>query len=282
MYRGFAITDRGTEKPLNDDKVMFGNTVLSAGSAEFCGEAPVIAAVFDGVSAGGHGAEASNIATAAMIDYCERAKRASSNRSTLDDEPLDEVFTGIHEELLSYRRSIGSSEPVATTVSGISIGAGHRIQGFNSGDSRVYRFRDGMLVQMTVDHTVVQGLIENGADNYLVDQAEEANGHVITKALGVPSEANVVDLESFGEFQPGDIYLGCTDGLSGFLDRDVIKRVLSRKAPLPIAGKTLFDIAIHNGSYDNVSLFLITLEEDASLQNDSGDSISIEGNLLQE
>lgn len=274
MICGFAITDRGAEKALNDDKVLLGGSVLSAGQVEYAGEGPVFAAVFDGVSFGGHGAEASGIATASFVDYCARIKRRA-DRGVENDETLEEVFAGIQAEMVDYRRDIQSKSAVATTVSGVHVRADGKITGFNSGDSRVYRFRDGMLVQMTTDHTVMQTLSDAGADDVLIDQAEETEAHVITKALGIPDGIDNVDIEDFGTFEPGDIYMGCTDGLAGFTDRQTIKRVLSQDVPLSTSGKTLVDIALKNGSYDNISVFLLSrMDAEEEPVSDDGAAVS--------
>lgn len=252
MIRGFAITTRGSEKEVNDDKVVLGSFALSSGFVLSRFEEPLIAAVFDGVSQGGKGSEASNIAASLLLEHlCSTDCEAG-----MDD--IKVLLDDINRALIEFRRSCSASSPSATTISGIAIGAGSRIIGFNSGDSRIYRFRNGMLVQMTVDHTVIQSLIDSGADELLIDQAERTDAHAITKALGLLfGNLEVADVEEFGDFAEGDIYLGCTDGLSGFIDREDIKRVLSAGIDLDIAGKTLVNMALHNGSYDNISLFLL-------------------------
>ena len=253
MIRGFAITTRGSEKEVNDDKVVLGSFALSSGFVLSCLEEPLIAAVLDGVSQGGRGSEASNIAASLLLKHLYSPDREAG----IDDIKVS--LDDINKELVKFQHSCGASNPTATTISGIAIGAESRIIGFNSGDSRVYRYRNGMLVQMTVDHTVIQSLIDSGADEFLIDQAERTDAHAINRALGLSSIIlEIADIDEFGEFADGDIYLGCTDGLSGFIGREDIKRVLSAGVDLDIAGKTLVDMALHNGSYDNISLFLLT------------------------
>lgn len=265
MIQGFAITTRGSEKEVNDDKVVLGNLALSSGFVSSRFEEPFIAAVFDGVSQGGKGSEASNIAASLLLEHLY----STDCEAGMDD--IKALLSDISAALVRFHRSSGASSRAATTVSGMAVGTGSRIIGFNSGDSRVYRYRSEMLVQMTVDHTVVQSLINSGADEFLIDRAETTDAHVITKALGLPSgNQEVADVEEFGDFVEGDIYLGCTDGLTGFISRDDIKRVLAAGVSLEVAGKTLVSMALHNGSYDNISLFLLTRNADSNQDVSSG------------
>lgn len=252
MIRGVALSTRGNNKLMNDDKVVLDSCAISAGMVSAEIEAPTLAAVLDGVSQGGRGSEASTIASSLIIeDLC------GANHE-LSKDGIRAFLSHVNETLISQQRTEGVSRPIATTISGIAIDANSKVIGFNSGDSRVYRYRNGMLVQMSTDHTVVQSLTDSGADDHLIDQAETTDAHAITKALGVKANGGIVsDVEDYGEFLDGDVFLGCTDGLSGFLDREDIKRVLAAGVDLAVIGKTLIDMALHNGSYDNISVFIL-------------------------
>lgn len=253
MIRGVAVSTRGNNKLINDDKVVLDGCAISAGIASMEIEAPTLAAVFDGVSQGGRGSEASNIASSLVIEHLCNVDYE------LSKDDVEALLSDVNDILISQQRHEGSFGPIATTISGIAINASSKIIGFNSGDSRIYRYRNGMLVQMTTDHTVVQSLTDAGADDNLIDQAEATDAHAITKALGIITKGGKAsDVEDFGEFLDGDVFIGCTDGLSGFLEREDIKRVLSTGIDLAVAGKTLVDMALHNGSYDNISIFILT------------------------
>lgn len=251
MIRGVAISTRGRIKLVNDDKVVLNGCAICAGvnAAEI--EAPAFAAVFDGVSQGGRGSEASTIASTLVIEhFC-------SNDCEVGKKDIESLLADINETLISHQRET-APEPIATTISGIAISANSKVIGFNSGDSRVYRYRNGMLVQMTTDHTVIQSLVDAGADDSLIEQAEATDAHAITKALGIKATDGIVaDIEDFGEFLDGDVFIGCTDGLSGFLTREDMKRVLSAEVSSIVAARTLVDMALHNGSHDNISIFVL-------------------------
>ena len=256
MIRGFALSTRGNQKHINDDKVVLDEVAICAGMISTEIIEPTIAAVFDGVSQGGRGDEASNYAASLVIE------KLSSFEKELGAANLKCLLDDINNYLVNLQKSEKAYYPIATTISGIAIDEDSRVIGFNSGDSRVYRFRSGMLVQMTTDHTIIQSLTDSGADDYLIDEAENSSAHIITKALGLQTVCDsVAEVDDFGEFVEGDIYLGCTDGLYDFIGREDIKRALSADVGLDIVGRTLVDMAIHKGSYDNISLFLLAKEK---------------------
>lgn len=263
MIRGFALSTRGNNKRVNDDKVILDGVAICAGMMSSEIEGPTIAAVLDGVSQGGRGSEASNIASSLVIEHLCNAEC----EVTLEDVSV--LLQDINDDLFSRQSCEKASSPIATTISGLAVSDSSKIIGFNSGDSRIYRFRNGMLVQMTTDHTLVQSLTDSGADDCLIDQAANANAHAITKALGIQRKNDIAaDVEDFGELIDGDVFIGCTDGLSGFLGRDDIKRVLSAGVDLAVMGKTLVDMALHNGSHDNISLFMLARDPATTTRTD--------------
>lgn len=125
----------------------------------------------------------------------------------------------------------------------------------NVGDSRMYRLRDGRFEQLTVDHTLIQELVDHGFYN-----REEARGalnkNLVTRALGIePSVA--VDVRE-GLVLPGDIYLLCSDGLNDMIDDETIGRTLrDHHGDLARGAATLVDAALEAGGKDNVSVMLV-------------------------
>ncbi|MGI6216806.1 MAG: protein phosphatase 2C domain-containing protein [Coriobacteriales bacterium] len=255
MIRGCAITSRGI-KTVNDDKVLIGNTVLSGGIVSIRGNLPLVAAVFDGVSQGYRGAEASNIATSIFLENLERITRSNLDGNARSQE-MKSVFDDIQHTLLAYQQQLRLRDYVATTASGIIVDKDWGISGFNSGDSRVYRFRNGNLFQMSSDDTLSRQLEKAGMGDVHIEMSG-LNSHTITKALGVPaSEEGPVTVEDYGKMIDGDIFLGCSDGLSGFVDNDFITAELAGTDDLKKSCRKLFRAALDNGSNDNISLFIV-------------------------
>lgn len=122
------------------------------------------------------------------------------------------------------------------------------------GDSRGYRYREGMLKQITRDHSVLQEQIDAG----LVDPALAKYSPVknlVTRAVGVSGELNVEVHEH--RLLPGDLYLFCSDGLTDMLSDDEIREILERdSATLEMACRSLIKKANDNGGFDNISVIL--------------------------
>lgn len=122
------------------------------------------------------------------------------------------------------------------------------------GDSRLYLLRDGMLGQLTRDHTIVQEQLERGAINR--EQARHApNRNVLTRAVGIdPKVAPEVRTQPLRQ---GDVYLLCSDGLTDMLtDEEIRDTLMSCGTQLHVAAQRLIDRANANGGLDNVSVIL--------------------------
>jgi serine/threonine protein phosphatase PrpC len=122
------------------------------------------------------------------------------------------------------------------------------------GDSRAYRWRHGVLSQLTRDHSMLQEQLDAG----LIDAASarvSPHRNLVTRALGVDPRIAV----ELGEHQTmaGDIYLLCSDGLTDMLDDDDIADMLSRAdAGLDAACEALVAGANAHGGHDNISVIL--------------------------
>lgn len=124
---------------------------------------------------------------------------------------------------------------------------------FNVGDSRVYRLRDGELVQLTVDHSVMQQLLDNGT----LDPAEIAaypGKNVITRAIG--ADASDADYWLHPIVQNERLLL-CSDGLSGEVSDDVIRTTLLTTPGAQAAADVLVSLALQSGGRDNVTVIVL-------------------------
>jgi protein phosphatase len=122
------------------------------------------------------------------------------------------------------------------------------------GDSRVYRFRSGVLEQVTKDHSFVQELIDKGL--YTKEEARTSDKkNVVTRALGV---APFVEVECH-EYQAevGDIYLMCSDGLHDLVaDSEIERAFIELGDNLKQLATYLVELANANGGKDNISVIL--------------------------
>ena len=122
------------------------------------------------------------------------------------------------------------------------------------GDSRAYRLRSGAFEQLTLDHSLLQELVDRGF--YSAEEAQRStNRNYVTRALGVEPTVEV-EVHEY-EVLPDDIYLLCSDGLPDMVeDEDIHLTISTFNASLDIVGKQLIELANDHGGRDNVSVQL--------------------------
>lgn len=123
------------------------------------------------------------------------------------------------------------------------------------GDSRVYRLREGVLSQVTRDHSLYAEMVAMGMNVPPLEQFPHRN--VITRALGMNGDVKV-DVET-ERLRPGDVLLLCTDGLVETVSDDRIAAVLSTHDPQH-AVDTLVDEAFAGGGHDNITAIVLRAE----------------------
>jgi serine/threonine protein phosphatase PrpC len=153
--------------------------------------------------------------------------------------------------------SISASGRAGTTLSGVVLadvdGTGYWLA-FNIGDSRTYRLAGGELEQISVDHSVVQELIESGE----LTAAEAASDHrrnIITRAIGAGSTGDA-DFWMFPA-ELGDRMLICSDGLSSEVPDAQIREILSSEPDPQTAAAVLVGEAVSAGGRDNVTVVVV-------------------------
>jgi serine/threonine protein phosphatase PrpC len=162
-----------------------------------------------------------------------------------------------HDNVLTAISKDGSLHGMGTTVVGLLL-SGPTAAVAHVGDSRAYRLRNGRLDQLTQDHTWVHEQVVAG----LLSQ-EQARSHplknVVTRALGGETDV-VVDVREV-QVQPGDLYLLCSDGLTGMLSDGEIRDRLGSGRGLHEICRTLVNEANSRGGLDNVTVVLLSVED---------------------
>ena len=129
----------------------------------------------------------------------------------------------------------------------------------NVGDSRVYLFRNGELVQLTEDHTYVNTLLNAGIISE-EQAAMDSRKNVITKALGAEE---TVEPDFFQvDITPEDIFLLCTDGLYDEVSEDEMKNILKKKASMSDVCADMIKAANENGGHDNITIIALRVTEE--------------------
>ena len=127
------------------------------------------------------------------------------------------------------------------------------------GDSRIYRLRKNRFEQLTLDHSLMQELVDRGFFSH-EEAMRSANRNYVTRALGVESTVEVEIQEE--TVKPEDIYLLCSDGLSDMVEEEDIHLTISTfSANLQVGGEQLIQLANANGGRDNISVCLAQVVE---------------------
>ena len=129
------------------------------------------------------------------------------------------------------------------------------------GDSRLYRFRDGSLEQLTRDHSMVQQQLDLGL--ITADQARFAvNRNVLTRAVGIDPDPGV-DIAT-EPVRSDDIYLLCSDGLTDMVTDQTIAGTLRSSRDAHAAAGRLLQLANEAGGHDNISLILVQVVQESA------------------
>lgn len=123
-----------------------------------------------------------------------------------------------------------------------------------AGDSRAYRWRNGVLEQLTSDHSLVQGMIDRG-EIETEDRGQHPQAHVITRAVGA---FPTVELDkTFSMIMRGDKFLICSDGLSNFITNDALAYQLAAPLALSDQADAILQAAMETEASDNISFVLL-------------------------
>lgn len=135
----------------------------------------------------------------------------------------------------------------------------NRVTVAHVGDSRLYRMKGGQLEQLTLDHSLMQDLINKGF--YTPEEAKKnVKSNVITRAVGV-EESVAPEVQEIAA-EPGDLFLLCSDGLTDMVeDPDIEQRLQENSDDLHTASEKLVELANKNGGRDNISVVLARVIE---------------------
>src|SRR4051794_33751910 len=167
---------------------------------------------------------------------------------------IEDANHRIHERSRTHEGRAG----MGTTVTAAYVGE-NKVTIAHVGDSRCYVVRDGELIRLTKDHSLVAELVERG--KLTEEQAEtHPQRSVITRALG--PEPNVqVDIREY-DAKAGDLFMVCSDGLTSMVREPSLKPLLvDNERPLEELGRSLIAAANEAGGRDNITVILFSLEE---------------------
>jgi PPM family protein phosphatase len=210
---------------------------------------PPLYVVADGMG----GAQAGEVASALAVEEFRRGLIAEGTA----EQRLTERVHAANRRIYETARQKIEHEGMGTTLTAVYLDESN-LAVAHVGDSRAYIFRDGELVRLTHDHSLVEELIRRGKLT-----PEQAAAHpqrsIITRALGIEPEVEV-DTWTY-PMRAGDVVLLCSDGLTSMISEPQIAAVLAEQADLERAGERLIAEANEAGGRDNITVVLFRLED---------------------
>jgi protein phosphatase len=254
------LSDLGLRRANNQDS----KAVVIAGSQEKWAKRGHLFMVADGMGAHAAGELASKLATDIIpLNYHKLA-------DLLPPAALLAAVQDANAQIHSRGQASEDFRGMGTTISTlILLPQGALVA--QIGDSRVYRWRNHRLEQLTFDHSLVWELRASGQlPNGTVPSYVPKN--VITRSLGPNSQVQV-DLEGIFPVQVGDAFLLCSDGLSGQVQDDEIGKILGC-LPLAEATRALVDLANLRGGPDNITVVTVRVTAPLGTQGASDEAAS--------
>jgi PPM family protein phosphatase len=219
----------------------------------------------DGMGGYNAGEVASGIAVKTIVNL---VKEALEREDLLEGDPgsgesrtaiiLRDAIARANKIIFQTARTQAQCEGMGTTIVAALL-HDNRITIAHVGDSRLYRLRNGHFEQVTLDHSLLQELVDRGF--YSPEEAQRAaNKNYVTRALGVEVGVDVEIQEH--PTQRGDIYVLCSDGLSDMVEDDDIHLTINTfGANLETVAKQLIQLGNDNGGKDNISVLLAQVVE---------------------
>lgn len=260
-----GTTHLGLMREHNEDHLLLGRFLKNSGSLAlgFSGDDDFLATygmlfcVADGVGGSAAGEVASRLALLTLDREFYAATKISPDSAI---SFLRDAVYSANATLLQVATNKAPLHGMGTTLSGICLLPG----GFftvNAGDSRVYRYRDGLLKLLTQDDTVASRAVRSGTLSFQ-EAAARPDSHVLTHYLG--QEDLAVSLEAGPALRDDDILLICSDGLYDMIDDDTIAQLLrDTKSTHPTAlqqAEALVAAANAAGGRDNTSVIVIRVQ----------------------
>lgn len=253
-WRSAAMTHPGLRREENQDALVYSpeNNLFS---------------VSDGMGGVSYGKKTAMIVSTMMTALAQRLAGWEGTCEALTKE-VGASISSISDNIQQLGNPVGKRPSFGATLTGFLLHGDNAVI-FNVGDSRVYRLRgDGPLEAMTVDHSVVQILVESG--ELTPEEARTYPGRsTVTRFMGMhPTVITDVKVE---KVLPGDIYLVCSDGLHSMVPDSGIREILKENlSPEELCGK-LVEAANAGGGTDNISVVVWQAMEEKPADEENAD-----------
>ena len=241
-------SEMGIKREKNEDSYKIN---LYEGKHPLLGEGFILFAVADGM--GGHpcGEVASQMACEALPGFFQPQGKSSVEELK---GALMQVFLSIDKQIKLYTRKNPTCMHMGTTLSVITV-FGEKAVIAHVGDTRIYRLRDGILKLLTIDHTFVQEMVEQGVLNAEM-AASAPHRNVLTQVVGTDEPLEKVSLQAL-DIVEGDRFLLSSDGLHDSVNFQDIKSIMAQKNDPKEITRRLLSLALANGGQDDITLIVV-------------------------
>lgn len=245
-YQFHAITDAGRARDNNEDSVAFD-------------EEAMVAVLADGMGGYNAGEIASGMATAFIKSELSRwlVEAGPVAQPKEIRRAMEICVDNANLAIFNSANANAAYAGMGTTLV-LAVFRGGQVTVGHIGDSRCYRIRDGVMLQVTKDHSLLQEQIDAGMIT-LEQAAVSPIKNLVTRALGVEPSV-MLEVNEF-QVQPGDVYLMCSDGLSDMVQDEVIARIVAEGSGLGQIAESLVMAANNNGGKDNISVLMVAVSE---------------------
>ncbi|EKD28293.1 MAG: hypothetical protein ACD_79C00352G0005 [uncultured bacterium] len=232
----YSSTDKGKTRDYNEDSFL-NDEILS------------LFMVADGMGGLQAGDIASKFALSCILSYLETN---SNETNTFSLNTLKKAINCANKTIFNIKKLDSNIKKTGTTLVAY-LPSDKQSLALNIGDSRLYRFRNSMLEQITKDHSAEEGL-----PDFMKGLGGGKFQSIISRALGINPNVEA-DFYNFDNMA-GDIILMCSDGLYSMVSNEEITEILSRECSLKVKGEELVKKANKNGGADNITVTLVSVK----------------------
>lgn len=234
----YAASHLGLGRTVNQDAYY-----LPMGEERFC----VLA---DGM--GGH--QAGEVASAlAIVTFTDMLRKADKP----DEKKMQKAVAAANEAVYQEAQRDPAKRGMGTTLTALWFGD-DMVYLSHVGDSRAYLMRNRALMQLSSDHSLVGEMVVRG-ELTLKEARQHPQRNMITRAIGTKDEvkADVIRLD----YQAGDIWLLCSDGLSNFVRSVEMSEIMAKEIPWQEKVDSMVELALSRGGNDNITVAVVVGEE---------------------
>lgn len=253
-----ALCSVGKERKVNQDNVYLNGNYKNKCEENFVAQdrkadtGSYLYAVADGMGGLCYGEDAAYTAVSELKQYAEEHHKQNKMVS------VRRAIQHMNQAVCLLGRE--KKAPVGSTVTILKY-QNRKVRIYNVGDSKAFLFRNGSMKQLSEDHTEQECFMRMKEELGMSEFTFDGNG--LTQYLGVEEEEFVLEpgITETIEIREQDIFLLCSDGLTGMVDTEDILEVMKEQIALEAKGKKLEKIAMDAGGRDNITILLLTLCE---------------------